>query len=357
MSTAAEVIIIGGGIIGLSIAIELRWRGYTVRVVTRDLQETATQAAAGMLAPQAEEILPGAMLDLCLLSRSLYADWTAKLTEFTGLETGYWPCGILAPRYEYSFTLPGAWQSAAELWSCYPHLTLGADVVGGYWFPADGQVDNRLLYRCLQVAATKAGVQTNTGVTVESIITSNQVDYLQTSDGNLQADHYILATGSWSQQLLAVPVVPRKGQLVAVQVPENTPMLPTVLFGSEIYIVPRRDGRIVIGATSEDVGFAGDNTTAGVAGLLTRAQRLYPLLGQYPVIEKWWGFRPATPDELPILGDSPYGNLTLATGHHRNGILLAPATAKITADLLEKQPSEVLPAFSYRRFTSVLANK
>jgi glycine oxidase len=362
MSTAADVIIIGGGIIGLSIAIELRRRGYQVRVVTRELQEAAAQAAAGMLAPQAEEIPPGAMLDLCLLSRNLYPDWTAKLTALTGLETGYWDCGILAPRYVAPADADAIWQSRSELLTHQPDLS--TEVVGGYWFPADGQVDNRSLYRCLQAAAMAIGVEVQAGVTVQSIAkcwpsqvaTQGQVNCLHTNIGNMQADHYVLATGAWSQQLLSLPVVPRKGQLVALQVPPNTSLpLNTVLFGSDIYIVPRRDGRIVIGATSEDVGFTAANTSDGVAGLVARAQRLYPALANYPVIEQWWGFRPATPDELPILGESPYRNLTLATGHHRNGILLAPATAKIIADVLDQRCSELLPAFSYRRFTPVLA--
>jgi glycine oxidase len=354
MSTAAEVIIIGGGIIGLSIAIELQERGYRVRVVTRELQEAAVQAAAGMLAPQAEEIPQGAMLDLCLLSRSLYPEWTAKLAALTGLETGYWSCGILAPRYAMPLELPENWQSRPEL--LIHQANLSPEVVGGYWFPADGQVDNRLLYRCLQAAAVTVGVKIQTGVTVESFAAQKQINCLHTSIGNMQADHYVLATGAWSQQLLPVPVIPRKGQLVALQMLPHLPLpLQTVLFGSDIYIVPRRDGRIVIGATSEDVGFTSDNTIAGVEGLLARAQRLYPPLAAYPVIEKWWGFRPATPDELPILGDSPYRNLTLATGHHRNGILLAPATARIIADGLDKRYPELVSAFSYRRFSSVLA--
>jgi glycine oxidase len=354
MSTAADVMIIGGGIVGLSIAVELQSRGYRVRVLTREPQEAAAHAAAGMLAPQAEEIPPGAMLDLCLLSRSLYPSWTAKLTALTGLETGYWGCGILAPRYSAPVSLSKSWQSRSELLIHQPELS--AEVAGGYWFPADGQVDNRLLYRCLQVAARQLDVEVLTGITVESITATKQVDRLHTSAGIMQADRYILATGAWSQQLLPVPVVPRKGQLLALQVPLAEPLpLQTVLFGSDIYIVPRQDGRIVIGATSEDVGFTGSNTIAGVEGLLTRAQRLYPPLAAYPTIEKWWGFRPATPDELPILGDSPYQNLTLATGHYRNGILLAPATAKIVADELDNRHSKLVSAFSYRRFASVLA--
>jgi glycine oxidase len=347
MAKAAEVIVIGGGIIGLSIALELRWRGVSVLVITQDHQTAAANAAAGMLAPQAEEISPGALLDLCTFSRSLYADWTAKLTMATGIDTGYWECGILAPRYHRPVDTGLAWQTREQLVSHLPMDNLGTEVVGGYWFDTDGQVDNRALYRSIQVAAELAGVQVQTGVTVTATDLS---DLLQGVSG-LVADRYILATGAWSQELLPVPVVPRKGQLIALQVPQGESLpVTTVLFGEEIYIVPRRDGRIVIGATSEDVGFTGGNTSVGIEGLLDRAIRLCPALAQYPVVEQWWGFRPATPDELPILGYSADPRLVLATGHYRNGILLAPATAQIIANLLFNRVHPLLLACDYRRF-------
>jgi glycine oxidase ThiO len=347
MTKAAEVIVIGGGIIGLSIALELRWRGLQVLVLTQDYQTAAANAAAGMLAPQAEEIVPGALLDLCTFSRSLYADWTTKLTIATGLDTGYWECGILAPRYVRPTTAQIPWLSREKLVSHLPTDNLGTEVVGGYWFDTDGQVDNRALYKSIQVAAASAGVRVQTGVTVK---TPDLQDLSQGVAG-LVADRYILATGAWSQDLLSVPVVPRKGQLIALQVPpvEDLP-LNTVLFGTEIYIVPRRDGRIVIGATSENVGFATGNTNEGVQGLFDRAIRLCPVLAKYPVVEQWWGFRPATPDELPILGYSADPRLILATGHYRNGILLAPATAQIIADLLFDKLHPLLLSCEYHRF-------
>jgi glycine oxidase ThiO len=350
MTKATEVIVIGGGIIGLSIALELRWRGLQVLVLTQDYQTAAANAAAGMLAPQAEEIAPGALLDLCTYSRSLYADWTTKLTMATGLDTGYWECGILAPRYDRPADAQITWQSREELVSHLPSDNLGTEVIGGYWFDTDGQVDNRALYKSIQVAAESVGVRVQTGVTV----TAQDLQDLSQGVAGLVADRYILATGAWSQEFLPVPVVPRKGQLIALQVPSGESLpLNTVLFGTEIYIVPRRDGRIVIGATSEDVGFATGNTAEGVQGLFDRAIRLCPTLAKYPVVEQWWGFRPATPDELPILGHSADPRLILATGHYRNGILLAPATAQIIADLLFDRPHPLLSDCDYRRFMDV----
>ncbi len=349
MTKATEVIVIGGGIIGLSIALELRWRGLQVLVLTQDSQTAAANAAAGMLAPRAEEIAPGALLDLCTFSRSLYTDWTNKLTLATGIDTGYWECGILAPRYA-----PGndpGWQTRSQLVEYLPVDNLGTEVRGGYWFDTDGQVDNRALYRSLQVAAEQAGVVVQSGVTITP---TDLQDLSRGIADKYKADRYILATGAWSQELVPVPVVPRKGQLIALQVPPGEPLpLTTVLFGTEIYIVPRQDGRIVIGATSEDVGFRSGNTDEGVDGLFDRAMRLCPVLAKYPIIEKWWGFRPATPDELPILGHSADPRLVLATGHYRNGILLAPATAQIIADLLFDRVHPLLPPCTYQRFARI----
>jgi glycine oxidase len=358
MSKPAEIIVIGGGIIGLSIALELHWRGLAVQVLTRSNPEAAAWAAAGMLAPQAEEIPPSALLDLCLWSRSLYKDWTTKLSAMTGLDTGYWECGILAPRYQQLDGLNRPdWQSIDRLQTHLPHAQLSSEVAGGFWLAADGQVDNRTLYQALQAATQLAKIEIITDIEVQALERTGQsIDKLVTNQSIFQAEHYILATGAWSQQLLPLPVVPRKGQLIALQVPDiHSLPLETVLFGEEVYIVPRRDGRIVIGATSEDVGFQPGNTKAGVQGLMAKATRLCPQLAAYPIKEQWWGFRPTTSDEQPILGASPYSNLTLATGHYRNGILLAPATAQLIADLLTTAESKghqhLLSNFSYQRFS------
>ncbi len=351
-----DVGVVGGGVVSLAIALELRQKGASVTLLCRDPAEAATQAAAGMLAPQAEAIPPSPMLDLCLRSRSLYPDWIQKLEALSGLNTGYWPCGILAPVYEKQqdekqqdssfFWLNG------EIHQYQPGLS--AQVVGGWWFPEDGQVDNRSLAKALWVAIRELGVEIRTGVTVEKVVCEgDRVTHLQTSQGDWQAKHYILATGAWSQALLSIPVLPKKGQMLSVRVPDLGGKLPlqTVLYGSEVYIVPRQDGRIVIGATSENVGFTPGNTPLGIQTLLSAAIRLYPDLQHFPIQEFWWGFRPATPDERPILGDSPFQNLTLATGHSRNGILLAPITASLIAELILYQKSDpLLQSFCWSRF-------
>lgn len=370
MNTTNDILIIGGGIIGLAIAVELKLRGATVTVLSRDFNQAAAHAAAGMLAPQAEGISPGPMLDLSQRSRLLYPDWVDKLVGLTGRSCGYWPCGILAPIYESQKEIEviqhlfasgqkqintGATWLNREAIHQY-QLGLGSEVVGGWWYPEEAQVDNRALAQVLRMAAQELGVNLLEGISAESIQKQNQrVSGIKTTTDVLQAGHYILTTGAWAKDLLSVPVYPKKGQMLSVHAfprdkHEELP-LQRVLFGSEIYIVPRQDGRIVVGATSENVGFAPHNTPAGIQALLTRAIRLYPQIQDFPIQEFWWGFRPATPDELPILGESAYENLTFATGHYRNGILLTPITALLIADLVWQQKSDPLLAhFRYDRF-------
>lgn len=357
MNAAREILIIGGGVIGLAIAVELKLRGAAVSVVSRDLNQASTLAAAGMLAPGAEAIGTSPMLDLCRRSRFLYPEWCSKLEQLTGTTTGYWPCGILAPVYAQSNpsnpSNTGTWLDDKTI-----HLYqngLSSEIIGGWWYPEEGQVDNRQLAQVLRLAAQAVGVEMLEGVEVEAIEQQNRkIISLRTSIGELQANHYLLATGAWSHQLLPIPVQPKKGQILSVQVPASSPQplpLQRVLYGSEVYIVPRRDGRVVIGATVENVGWTPGNTPAGIQTLLAAAMRLYPPMQNWELGECWWGFRPTTPDELPILGSSPIDNLTLATGHYRNGILLAPITAKLIADAIESKKSEpILEHFRYDRF-------
>ncbi|MBW4446838.1 MAG: glycine oxidase ThiO [Spirirestis rafaelensis WJT71-NPBG6] len=402
-----DVLIIGGGVIGLAIAIELKLRSSNVTVLCREFSAAATHAAAGMLAPDAENIPGEAMRSLCWRSRRLYPDWTRKLEDLTGLNTGYSSCGILAPIYEEGrlgtgdlglgrqggiiatsssglspdfcrdatpdATTEGTsatrWlinrvstpdsPSSSAYWldkqAIHQYQSgLADDVVGGWWYPEDGQVDNRALARVLWTAAESLGVELKEGITVEAIEQQQgQVLGVQTNAGLIRAEHYVLAGGAWSNELLPLPVRPKKGQMLSLRVPEFVPELPLkrILYGQDIYIVPRRERRIILGATSEDVGFTPHNTPAGIQKLLQSAIRLYPQLQDYPIEELWWGFRPATPDELPILGTSHCKNLTLATGHYRNGILLAPITAALIADLVCEQKSDsLLTQFNYSRF-------
>lgn len=362
MTERTDVLVVGGGLIGLSIALELRQRGTRVTLVSRDFQQAAGLAAAGMLAPRAEG-LTGPMLELCLRSLAQYPDWVSKLEGLTGQPVHYWPCGILAPAFQptqrsWTGTEPAHWLDKTALPQYQPGLS--ADVQGGWWFPEEGQVDPRSLLQALRTAVQEAGVNLLEGVTVTAFQQrSRRIQQVITdAAGTLAADTVVLATGAWANELVPVPVFPRKGEMARLRVPLGYPQeqpLRRVLFGEQIYIVPRQDGRIVLGATSEDVGFTPHNTPAGVRHLMDRAIQLYPDLATFPLEECWWGFRPATPDELPILGWGPCDNLMLATGHYRNGVLLAPITAQLVADAVSGQADPLLDPFSWRRFQSASA--
>ena len=344
-----DVLVIGGGILGLAIATELRQQGATVTVLSRDFNAAAGHAAAGMLAPGAER-LTGALLELSQRSLALYPDWSRKLEELTGQDTGFWPCGILNPLFSLAPASSDALDHAT-IHRYQPHLN--PQVVGGHWYPEEGQVDPRALLKALRVAAQELGVTIQEGVSADAFVQHNRhITGLLTTNGQQQAGHYVLAAGAWSSELLPVPVTPRKGQMASLITPSDSLYrLNRVLYGEHIYVVPRKDGRIVLGATNEDVGFIPHNTPAGVAQLLNEAVRLYPPLADFPLQECWWGYRPITPDESPILGPSQCDNLTLATGHHRNGILLAPITAKLIVDSIQGNPDSLLEAFHWERFT------
>ncbi len=363
MKTAREILIIGGGIIGLAIALELKQQGAKVTVISKDYMQAASHAAAGMLAPMAEKMTSSPMLDLCLRSRWLYPEWTQKLEELTGVDTGYLPCGILAPVYNQP-DLPTTQDNAIWLDQQTINLYqpgLGNRVVGGWWYPEDGQVDNRCLMRSLLQAAQTLGIEIKEGVQVRAIQQQQgRVNGVLTDLGLLTADNYVLATGSWTSQLFPLPVRPVKGQMLSLRMPQKLHQpfpLQRILYGDSIYLVPRQDGRLVIGATVEETDWTPFNTPKGIQKLLNKAVELYPAIADWQIEELWWGFRPGTPDELPILGPSTCENLFLATGHYRNGILLAPITASLISNLILKQQSDpLLESFSYQRFNHQTSN-
>jgi glycine oxidase len=330
-----DVLVIGGGIIGLSIAIALSQKGANVTIVERDrCGRGATWAAAGMLAPEAER-LEGDLLDFGIRSRAMYPQWIANLMRLSGQDCGYWCCGILAPVIEESDrkTRSEHPQYISREASLQRQSGLGASILGSLWLPEDGQVNNRKLAQALLAAARSLSIKILEGTTVYQIVRDrNRVTHLDTSAGKLQSDRYVLATGAWTQSLMPLPIKPIKGQMLSVF--DGDRKLQKVIFAPNCYIVPRQDGAIVIGATVEDNGFTQGNTAAGITQLLTSAISVYPAIADMPITETWWGFRPHAPNEVPLLGTSDYENLVLATGHYRNGILFAPITAKLITDFI-----------------------
>lgn len=350
------VVIVGGGVMGLSIALELVQRPAAPQVIvlSRRRNESAAMAAGGMLAPQGERLPGGPLLDLCLLSRERYSAYVRRVEQAAGgVCTGYDPCGLMAPAFRddpvHHWKPPANageayFLSAAETRMLEPALTEAADFVGAWYFPEDAQVDNQALMDALTLACRNRGVwfmenQEAVAITPTRQGRRQRVEAVRLASGTLlYADQFILASGAWARQLVSVPVRPQKGQMLSVSAPSGTAgmdsMIRRVLYGAELYVAPKRlAGRIVIGSTVEDVGFDDRCTVSGIGGLLHRLERLCPALSNWTLDRTWSGFRPLTPDLLPILGPSTeYSNMYYALGHWRNGILLAPLISEMVAD-------------------------
>ncbi|MFL6274981.1 MAG: glycine oxidase ThiO [Blastocatellia bacterium] len=363
-----DVIIVGGGVIGCSIALRLARAGLQVTVIERGQTGCeASRAAAGMLSPQAEAAEPGPFLDLCLRSRALYPEFARLLEDLSGVDIEYRDEGTLCvalagedpneiarwASWQKSAALPLEDLTAGNLAALEPAVTkLAARAV---YIPGDHQVENRRLLDALDTAIRRAGVEVVEGAEVNHLIVEGDKTTGVVCNGvPVKAGAVIVAAGSWSSRLLEpvglrVRVIPARGQMLAVRGPA-TPIR-HVLHASHVYLVPRNDGRIVIGATVEYVGFNKAITAGGIRGLLNAAIELVPSLADSEIIETWAGFRPDTEDHLPVIGPCAVANLFLATGHFRNGILLAPVTAEIILQsVIEQKVADELRPFSINRF-------
>ncbi len=367
------IAIIGGGVCGLGIGWRLAQAGREVTVIDRGQAGMgASWAAAGMLAPQVEaEPSEEPLLALTLASRDLWVDFAAEVEAASDLDVGYRGEGTLVValdrddverlrhRYDYqiSLGLELEWITGAEARRREPHLARG---VGAAVFSAlDHQVDNRRLSAALREAYLRAGGVLREHTMVREIThDGGRVTGLRLEDETLEADTVIVAAGPWSRDIpglpeaLKPPVRPLKGQMLAVQMPPSAPLLDHVVWGPDVYLVPRGDGRLLIGATVEEMGFDPSLTAGGMMDLLRDAWELLPGIYDLPLVESWVGFRPASRDDAPILGATSMAGLVMATGHHRNGILLTPITARTIADyvLSGETPAAILP-FSLDRFT------
>lgn len=368
VKTSPDVLVVGGGLIGCAIARELAGRGFGVTLVERGQPgEEASSAAAGLLSPQSDGQAPGPFFDLCVESRSMYPDWATELEEETRIPVGHRRIGILrcalseAEREE----LRGRylWQRRAGFALVERSVRdievllerrAGPKVVGGLFFPEDGVVDNRLVSRALAVSAERRGVQVLSGTAALGFrLAEGACRGVETADGPLEAGCVVDAAGAWAgfdpALPLSVPVEPVRGQIVALRAPGRP--LPCVVESGEVYLVPRPDGTVLAGATVEHVGFRKEVTAGAVNTMIGAAIRLVPDLAQARFAEAWSGLRPGTPDGLPLLGrTAAVRGLLLAGGHYRNGILLAPVTAKLIADLVAGAGTRDLSPFSPDRF-------
>uniref|UniRef100_A0AAU2VAJ4 glycine oxidase n=1 Tax=Streptomyces sp. NBC_00003 TaxID=2903608 RepID=A0AAU2VAJ4_9ACTN len=374
----SDVLVVGGGIIGLVTAWRAAQRGLGVVLADPEPGGGAAQVAAGMLAAVTElHYGEQTLLALNVESARRYPAFAAELTEVTGLDTGYRACGTLAVALDSDDRahlrdlhalqvrcgLESEWLSGRDCRRLEPMLAPG--VRGGLRVDGDHQIDPRRLAKALVSACTQAGVRFAHGWAERLSVVRERAAGVVLADGTeLAADQVVLAAGSLSGRLAGVPeellppVRPVKGQVLRLTVPPAyAPFLSrtvrAVVRGSEVYLVPRENGELVVGATSEELGWDTTVTAGGVYQLLRDAHELVPGITELPLTETRAGLRPASPDNAPLLGPTALPGLLLATGHYRNGVLLTAVTGDVMAHVLTtgELPDEARP-FTPRRFTS-----
>jgi glycine oxidase len=385
-----DVLIIGGGVIGLSLAWDLARHGQSVQVIDREQPgREASWAGAGILPAANRSAAIHPYDQLCGLACELHPQWAAELSSLTGIDTGYRRCGgiYLARTRGEAAALAGwaaeeqakgiavAGLSASDLERVEPGLAKGSGVFGGttpslvrnrlplkasaplaFHLPNEAQLRNPRHLQALVAACNHAGVEITPGVAAADVVFDVQraICEITTSAGSLRACRYCFTAGAWTGQLLArldVPleVLPMRGQMVMFRCPR--PPIQHILNEGSRYLVPRDDGRVLAGSTEEEVGFDKRTTAEGIAELTAFARDLVPALADAPIERAWAGLRPASFDGFPYLGPLPGGaNGYVAAGHFRSGLYLSPATAVVMSELLRgEQPQIDLKPFRVGR--------
>ena len=346
--SSPKVVVVGAGVIGLAVTRALVREGLNVTVVDRGPPGgEASAAAAGMLAPQLEAHAGGPLLSLGVAAREHYHVLAASLAE-RGHDIGLNTSGIVHVAFDElravalrsqadaqrKMGLDADWLNRADLLKRHPSLNPAAG--GALFAPRDGCVNNLALCSALAADARAHGAQFVAAEVVELTRAKTQVTGVRTELDRLPADHVVLAGGAWSGLLVGLshplPVEPMRGQMAALPWPRSEPA--SVVYADDGYLVPR-GVEALAGSTMERAGFAKETTEKGQAQIVKAAAKIFPALAGATVLRRWSGLRPMTPDTLPILGFDPQvAGLVYATGHGRNGILLAPLTGQIVRDLV-----------------------
>ena len=360
-----DVVIIGAGIIGLSLAISLRKQGLRVLLLERgEPGQEASSAAAGMLVGSGTE-LPPVLQALAFESARMYPEFAHELEDESGMKVDLREQGTILISGHNDFPSNAEMLSTDKLRSLEPDLALfdSNSGPGGRGRPRESQNGYQAAYltersvdpRALAAAAVKAAhhrdIDISSGTEVQALISSgDRVTGVQTDKTAYSAATVVNCAGAWAASVAPqeFPVRPVRGQMVAVV---GGPSLQRVIRADEVYLVPRSDGRIVVGSTLEDAGFNKQTDVNTIQRLLQAARELVPALANAKIHEDWAGLRPATPDHLPLLGESSVPGYFVATGHYRDGILLAPVTAQLMTELILGKPlSHNLAPFSPLRF-------
>ncbi len=362
--SSPRVTVIGSGVCGLGIGWRLSELGYKVDVFeAEEVGKGATWAAAGMLAAGVE-CEPGEekLLELTTKSQKMWPSFLKDLAKSTDINPHYKDEGTLVIafnndelsklKFNYKFQsglgIDLEWLDKEEVRNMEPHLN--TKTLDAVFSKNDHQVDNRLLLLALMDAFKNSGGKIHEKHRVESIkIEKGRVNGIVIDSVFHEADIVLLAAGAHSSTIdglpsnIIPPVRPVKGQMLALQMDINRPLAKHVIWTPNSYLVPRDDGRLIIGATVEERGFNSEITAGALYSLLESAWRTLPTIEELPIVETWCGFRPTSRDDAPILGPTEIEGLVLATGHHRNGILLAPLTADTISEYILRGniPSEI----------------
>ena len=341
-----DVIIAGAGIIGVSLALELRERGLAVLVLDRaEPGGEASSAAAGMLAA-ADPETPSALRPMAFESARMFPEFVRKLETAGKMPVDFRRVGAIAFLHEAPAPAEYRSLSTDELQRLEPSLKNAGQSA---FFVREDSVDPFLLMQAALAAARSLGIEIRGHASVKEIRSRGKAVEVLTEADTFTARCAVDCRGAWS----GAPIKPRKGQMLYVQ--PRTAVLQHVLRAPDVYLVPRSSGKVLIGATVEDVGYNKSVDPATIHSLLSAAAKYLPELSSAPITQSWAGLRPGTPDDLPIIGPTETPGVFIASGHFRNGILLAPITAKIMADLVEGRPSPLdIGAFASSRFHSSL---
>jgi len=365
-----KVVIIGAGVAGLSIGWRLRQSGVDVTVLERaQPAQGATWASAGMIAVTAEhEQAQSPEGELAHRAQTMWPEFAREIEDASGMTVGYAESGSLMVAMTDEQCVLHAKRaaadselkilSAADTRAMEPMLA--ENVTGALWAPKEAQVDNRALGQALARAFVRTGgtLVLNEAVMRVEVHDDRAVAVL-TPAGSYKADAFVLAAGAWSGLISGLPpeavppVKAMKGEMLALAPPKGTALPGHVVWGNDVYLVPR-GGRLLVGATLEDAGFDTGVTQAAEDRLSSRAVSVMPGLREWRIVEHWAGLRPGSPDGLPLLGPSAVRGLFIASGQYRNGILFAPAVAEILSGLVLERPAD-FAAFDPRRFSQALA--
>ena len=362
-----DVIILGGGIIGCALAEELARHGQRVIVIERKaIGAEASSAAAGILSAQMDLAEPGPLFELCQATRRMYPRWVEHLERRSGVSVGYAVDGILylamTGREEKVMECRVRWQRKLGLrvdrWSPTEVRRHEPSVDGrikrGFHFPTEAQVDNVRLMQALAAACRKGDVELQERTTVKRLLVRGRLVHgVETDQGERLAPVVVNCLGSWASMggkfPIPLPVEPARGQMLAFRGPQR--LFRHAVMSERAYVVQRRDGRLLVGSTVERVGFDKSLTLDGIHGILCGLRHMSSALNRCTFREAWSGLRPYTQDCLPIIGSTSIEGLYVATGHFRHGILLAPITAKVTAELILRGRASIdLASFSPARF-------